>query len=155
MSRTLIPGVVGPSHWAYTALVISKRLNEIISAREVRGNEIPTGVYEAAREFFDLVGGALEYKEAHNLVASNNAYLIALEALHTSEETSKENSPEVLRDHSEFLQTLNNPRLLHGDELGRARDLQEFFGKLRELGTADRYMNAVHSDEPSQAIGYR
>lgn len=141
MSQTASEGVVGPSHWRYMATVMTTRLAELLAGST--SADIPEGVLDAAKRFFELVldaqGAAPQYPSA-----SIANYLIATEALEKSvtppPKTTDQNVAELKR-YADVLDRLRGT--LSEQERETLTHLQRFFSKLKESADAEAYEDRV------------
>ena len=152
MSDTLSIDVVGPSYWAYMATVMADCLEQISISKQVRLNNIPSGVYRDAKSFFRLVMESVGKDVPENPPASLNAYVIAAYAVKESAEEEPETLDslgEVLEDYSKLLDRLDKPGELDEHEVNTAKDLQQFFRELAQAGEAEIYERTVDYIEPA------
>ena len=152
MSDTLSIDVVGPSYWTYMATVMADCLEQISISKQVRLNNIPSGVYRDAKGFFRLVMESVGKDLPENPPASLNAYVIAAYAVKESAEEEPETLDslgEVLEDYSKLLDRLDKPGELDEHEANTAKDLQQFFRELAQAGEAEIYERTVDYIEPA------
>lgn len=152
MSDTLSIDVVGPSYWTYMATVMADCLEQISSSKQVRANNIPSGVYRDAKSFFKLVMQSVGKDLPENPPASLNAYVIAAYAVKESSDQelkTLDSLEEVLDDYSKLLNRLDKPGKLKEHEIDTARDLQQFFRELAQAGEAEIYERTVDYFEPA------
>jgi hypothetical protein len=150
MSQTISDGVVSAGYWMYMAAVMAKRLEKVIISKRINGEEIPNGVYNEALRFFRLI-----LNNADNPPASSNAYSIAAKVLKKSSDSFPQTIPEldgVMKEYSNFLERLKEPRECKTRELETANDLKKFFLKLREAGEEERYFRKVDFNNPTSRI---
>jgi hypothetical protein len=111
MSLSPSIGVVGPSHWAYTAAVAADRLGKVVSEKRVTKGLIPEGVYRGIKRFFTLVLNPdgtqiLSANIANCLIAANT---VAQSAAEKAPRTLQEFA-DVMKDYSLFIDELTNER---------------------------------------------
>lgn len=151
MSLSPSIGVVGPSHWAYTAAVAADRLDKLISEQRVTKDLIPEGVYRGIKRFFTLVlnpdGNQIPSANIANcLIAANTVAQSAEKAPRNLQEFA-----EVMKGYSLFIDRLTEERTLSPDELRKARELMRFFKRLEQDGETEAYEKSVGWDAPSMS----
>jgi hypothetical protein len=141
MSETVPIAAVGPSYWIFMATVMATRLESFIKSREVISDEIPEGVYNGVKEFFDLVMGAAGDNRPKSPPASVNAYGIATVVLRGSLRPCPERSQDFLAKldkYSKFIKGLDKTHsIADADELETATSLRDFFLGLAQDGEAE------------------
>lgn len=155
MSQTISVGVVGPSHWSYMAAVMAEGLHKAGGAKRIEGNEIPSGVYSDALEFYTLALQAAGDAVPKNPPASFNAYMIAVEAARASWPTVPGTRQEIgacLGRYLSFLRKLQQPRDLVPEELETAEALRKFFLQLQMEGEAEAYEQGVYFEPLPGAV---
>jgi hypothetical protein len=156
MSETISVGVVGPSHWAYTATVMAECLDEIVKAKNVIPNEIPRGIFLDAKDFFQLVRQATRDTIADNPPASINAYAIATDVVYSVSATpsNQEQLDTILEEYADLVEELEKPHKLSGTEIEKLIPLKEFFERLAQEGENEMYEQTISLELPS-TIGHR
>lgn len=153
MSETLTVGVVGPSHWAYTAEVMAEHLAGVIGARRTKPELLPAvaGVYLNAKNFFKIVLEAAGGTDTSNPCASLANYKIAtdtvLDCVRPTLSTSKEVN-DRLRRYAAFVDRLNDSCDLEPDDLHEAEEVLSFFNQLARDGEDEDYLEMVRFDNP-------
>ena len=157
MSGTIAGDIVGPSYWAFMATVMAECLDKFINDEEVTPSDIPEGIYDGAKEFFDLVLEAAGDKFPENPPASINAYVIATDALRGSLKPFPTTSQDLkikLERYAKFVRRLAKPRPLTNHEaVETATSLREFFLSLAQDGEAEMYERSIQAEPLS--TGYR
>ncbi len=150
MSDTIFIEAVGPRYWTFMATVMASRLDKFINSREITPGDIPKGVYDDAREYFELVMGAVSSTLPEDPPASINAYVTAMDALKGSLRPFPETDEALvanLSNYAEFLRGLTGPhRIADERELQTVTSLRDFFRSLAEDGENETYLRAVRHD---------
>ena len=150
MSDSTSVTAVGPSYWTFMATVMSARLDRFISSREVTPSDIPEGVYQGAKEFFELVRGDTDGSRPKYLPAHINAYVIATDALRASLGPSPQSNQDLLAKldrYAEFVDGLAEPHpLTEESEVKTAESLRDFFRSLAQDGEAELYMSTIQAN---------
>jgi hypothetical protein len=156
MSETMSVGVVGPSHWAYTATVMAECLGEFIKEKRVFANEIPKGVFLDAKDFFKLVLQAIRGSIPDNPPASINAYAIATDVVCnvSSVPSDQKQLDDLLSGYANLVVGLASEHELNDEELKKIVSLKEFFDRLARDGENEMYEQAIHF-EPNSTVGFR
>lgn len=152
MSLTTSIGLVGPSHWTYTASIMTDRLTHILSAKQVKYDDVPAGVQKSAQRFFRLVRQAARSTTPKSGPASISAYIIASDAMRIASPSfpkSKQLLGKRFEQYDDFLRSFKRPHRLTVEEMKTAKDLRKFFQYLKQEGEAEDYAKAFHRDESS------
>ena len=153
MSQTVSVGVVGPSHWAYMASVMVKKLQEIVDTKESAAHPIPPGVYRDAQELYRLVLEAAGDATPVNPPASINAYALAADAVRAQRaDASRAEVKQTLEKQKALLDDLQRARAFSEEELETLASLQAFFLWLKQEGESEAYERGVGYDLP---VGFK
>jgi hypothetical protein len=130
--------------------LMAKSLDLVVGARRVEPNQVPSGVYEDARKFFELVIEATGPLPA-NPPASLNAYRIAADAVRGSVSPVPKDRKE-LREHltayGSFIERLTHEGPLSNLEVATAERLRKFFARLKREGQAEAYERRIMFEPP-------
>jgi hypothetical protein len=132
------------------AALLAERLARVIAANEIRTNDIPLAARSDAEKFFMLARAGAGKSLSENASASISAFVIASDVLRMTERSPLESREEVLwhlDEFDRFLQQVEEPRTLTGEELRVAEKLRNFFVRLQEEGEAELYAESIHGEE--------
>jgi hypothetical protein len=146
LSKTIAVGVVGPSHWAYMAVVMSEVLNRAVQKSALLKTDVPAGVLADAVRFSNLVLEEVRPSVSSNPLATINAYVMAKEVVekvighYPSDEEFEPllDGCRLLVDLKEKKEESKNVKLLEF--------MAKFFSELHKMGEEDRYERAMAGD---------
>ena len=134
-------------YFGYQSKVMERRLEEIISAREIRNNQFPFGVLNSIADLFGkAVKCSDEWKYGtivddikYNPLDGNAAYILCIDMIKYAENLQWKTNEDTkileskVKEFYDFIKTLNKPRELNDLSLNIAKRLSLFFKKLNEL----------------------
>jgi len=146
MSRVPSAAPTGPSYWAYTAGAMGSILDDILETGEIRGSEVPKGVYSGISYFFDRVlEAAAEEVQGRDPYESLSNYHIAASSVACGDNrpNSLAELDERLVRYADFIKHLEKPRRLTQEETRLGTELRGFFDRICEEGENRAYEKAT------------